>query len=334
MERGYRGKDISRLFGLSEGQVKSWHRSGLVPHLYMEDREPVFGFKELVCFKVLKDLTDKGITPRRIRNYLSQLKRILPESERPLTELKFTIEGGKLLVCKEGQTFDPRGQLHMDFSVKKPKAVVSIDLRRHPALAESERPLTELKFTIEGGKLLVCKEGQTFDPRGQFHMDFSMKKPKAVVSIDRRRHPALADSEYGGENDPEGAIREYTHFLEHDPGDADAMVNLGNIYYGVGDKGNARHWYLEALMADPEHVEGNYNLANLLDEQGEVETAVIFYLRSIGNDANFADAHFNVAICFHKLGKFDQAKRYFKSYLRFDSTSEWAKIALELLNSY
>ena len=277
MERGYRGKDISRLFGLSEGQVKSWHRSGLVPHLYMEDREPVFGFKDLVCFKVLKDLTDKGITPRRIRNYLSQLKRILPESE---------------------------------------------------------RPLTELKFTIEGGKLLVCKEGRTFDPRGQFHMDFSVKKPKAVVSIDRRRLPALADSEYEGENDPEGAIREYTHLLEHDPGDADAMVNLGNIYYGVGDKGNARHWYLEALMADPEHVEGNYNLANLLDEQGEVETAIIFYLRSIGNDATFADAHFNVAICFHKLGKFDQAKRYFKSYLRFDSTSEWAKIALELLSSY
>ena len=277
MEKGYRAKDISRLFGLNEGQIKSWHRSGLVPHIYMENEEPVFGFRELVCFKVMKDLMDKGITLRRMRNYLGQLKRILPESEMPLTELKFTIEEGKLLVCKEGQTFDPRGQLHMDFSVKK---------------------------------------------------------PRAVVSIDRRRHGILRPFEYGGKNDPERAILEYRHLLKLDPEDADAMVNLGNIYYGIGNTEKARHWYLEALIVDPEHVEGNYNVANLFDEHGEVKTAIIFYLRSIRNERTFADAYFNVAVCFHKLGKFDEAKRYLKSYLRFDSTSEWAKIALELLNSY
>jgi tetratricopeptide (TPR) repeat protein len=277
MEKGYRAKDISRLFGLSEGQIKSWHQGGLIPHLYIENGEPVFGFRELVCFKVIKDLTDKGITPRRMKNYLNQLKRILPESKRPLTELKFTIDGGKLLVCKEGQTFDPRGQLHMDFSVKKPRAVVSIDRRRHDIL----RPLVPEKS-----------------------------------------------------NDPEGAIDEYRHLLELDPRDADAMVNLGNVYYGIGKVEKARHWYLEALMMNPEHVEGNYNFANLLDEQGEVQTAILFYLRSIRNERTFADAHFNVAVCFHKLGKLDEARTYFKSYLRFDSTSEWAKIALELLNSY
>jgi len=277
MEKGYRAKDISRLFGLSEGQIKSWHRSGLVPHLYMENEEPVFGFRELVCFKVMKDLMDKGITPRRMRNYLNQLKRILPESERPLTELKFTIEGGKLLVCKEGQTFDPRGQLHMDFSVKK---------------------------------------------------------PRAVVSINRRRYGILRSLESEGKNDPERSILEYRLLLKLDPGDADAMVNLGNIYYGIGNTEKAHHWYLEALIVGPEHVEGNYNFANLLDEEGEVQTAILFYLRSIRNETTFADAHFNVAVCFHKLGRFDEAKRYFKSYLRFDSTSEWAKIALELLNSY
>ncbi len=277
MGKGYRAKDISRLFGLSEGQIKSWHRSGLVPHLYMENEEPVFGFRELVCFKVMKDLMDKGFTPRRMRNYLNQLKRILPESERPLTELKFTIEGGKLLVCKEGQTFDPRGQLHMDFSVKK---------------------------------------------------------PRAVVSINRRRYGILRSLESEGKNDPERSILEYRLLLKLDPRDADAMVNLGNIYYGIGNTEKAHHWYLEALIVEPEHVEGNYNFANLLDEQGEVQTAILFYLRSIRNETTFADAHFNVAVCFHKLGRFDEAKRYFKSYLRFDSTSEWAKIALELLNSY
>ncbi len=243
----------------------------------MENEEPVFGFKELVCFKVVKDLMDKGVTPRQMRNYLEQLKKILPESE---------------------------------------------------------RPLTELKFTIEGGKLLVCKEGQTFDSRGQFHMDFSVKKPRAVISINRWRHGMLRASGSDVTSDPEKAILEYRQLLELNPGDADAMVNLGNIYYGIGSMEKARHWYLEALMADPEHVEGNYNFANLLDEHGDVETAVVFYLRSIGNEATFADAHFNIAICFHKLGKFDEAERYFKSYLKFDSTSEWARIALELLKSY
>jgi len=277
MERGYRAKDISRLFGFSEGQIKSWHRSGLVPHVHMENGEPVFGFRELFCFKVMRDLMDKGITPRRMRNYLGQLKRFLPESERPLTELKFTIEGGKLLVCKEGQTFDPRGQLHMDFSIKK---------------------------------------------------------PKAVVSIDRRRRNFLKASQYEGDASPERAIAEYRHLLDREPENADFMVNLGNAYYGMGDTERARHWYLKALMVDPDHVEGNYNLANLMDEQGEVETAIVFYLKSIKRERTFADAHFNVAICFHKLGRLEEAKRYLTSYLRFDSTSEWAKIALELLSLY
>jgi len=277
MKTGYRAKDIARLFGLSEGRVKSWHRSGLVSHVYMENGEPVFGFRELVCFKVIKDLMDKGITPRRMRNFLGQLTRILPESQRPLTELKFTIEGGKLLVRKEGQTFDPRGQLHMDFSVKK---------------------------------------------------------PRAVVSINRRKNAIMSTSEHGGKNNSERAIFEFEHLLELEPENAHAMVNLGNIYYGIGDTEKARHWYFEALMVDPDHVEGNYNFANLLDEQGEVETAIVFYLKSIRNEATFADAHFNVAVCFHKLGKFDEAKRHLTSYLRFDSTSEWAKVALDLLNSY
>ena len=165
-------------------------------------------------------------------------------------------------------------------------------------------------------------------------MDFSVRKPRAVLSINRWRHGILRVSESDIRNDPEKAISEYRQLLELNPGDADAMVNLGNIYYGIGSTEKARHWYLEALMADPDHVEGNYNFANLLDEHGDVETAVVFYLRSIGNEATFADAHFNVAICFHKLGKFDEAKRYFKSYLKFDSTSEWAKIALELLKAY
>ncbi|MFB0508239.1 MAG: tetratricopeptide repeat protein [Thermodesulfobacteriota bacterium] len=275
MERGYRAKDISKLFGFSESQIKSWHRSGLVPHVYMEKEEPVFGFRELVCFKVMRDLMDKGITPRRMRNYLGQLKRILPESERPLTELKFTIEGGKLLVCKEGQTFDPRGQLHMDFSVKK---------------------------------------------------------PRAVVSIGRGKQSFLKASQYEGDTYPKMAIAEYRHLLDREPENADAMVNLGNTYYEMGDTEKARHWYLEALMVDPDHVEGNYNLANLMDERGEVETAIVFYLKSIKSETTFADAYFNVAVCFHRLGRLEEAKRYFTSYLTFDSTSEWAKIALELLN--
>jgi tetratricopeptide (TPR) repeat protein len=277
MEKGYRAKEISRLFGFTEGQIKSWHRSGLVPHVSMENKEPIFGFRELVCFKVMRDLMDKGITPRRMRKYLGQLKRILPESDRPLTELKFTIEGGKVLVCKEGQTFDPRGQLHMDFSVKK---------------------------------------------------------PRAVVSIDRRQENFSEASEYAGHTDPERPIAEYRHLLDREPENADVMVNLGNTYYGMGDTERARQWYLEALMVDPDHVEGNYNLANLMDERGEVEMAIVFYLKSINSEETFADAHFNAAICFHKLGRLEEAKRYFTSYLTFDSISEWAKKALELLNAY
>lgn len=276
-DRGYRAKDISRLFGLTESQIKAWHRSGLVPHVSMEEEEPIFGFRELICFKVMKDLMDKGITPRRMKNYLDQLKRILPESDRLLTELKFTIHGRKLLVRKNGQTFDSRGQLHLDFSVRKPRALVFIDLGKR-------------KF--------------------------------------------LRGSEYLSHTDPEGALEDYRSLLEHEPRNADAMVNLGNIYYGMGDTEGARHWYLEALMIEPDHVEGNYNYANLLDERGEIEPAIVFYLNSINSDTAFADAHFNVAICFHKLGKFEEAKRYFASYLKYDSTSEWAKIAMELLNSY
>lgn len=128
----YRREDVRRIADVSERQLRSWEKQGLV-----EPRES-FGFSDLLALKTLKKLRELNITPKQIQRAIASLKSRLEDIEYPLAQLRITAEGRKITVHVAGSMMEPvSGQLLLDFDAKEIET-----LRSFPAKAAAS-PATE-----------------------------------------------------------------------------------------------------------------------------------------------------------------------------------------------
>ena len=59
-----------------------------------------------MALRAAKQLIDAGVSVRRIRSSIGSLQRILPEVQRPLSELVLVATGDLVLVLHEGAAFE------------------------------------------------------------------------------------------------------------------------------------------------------------------------------------------------------------------------------------
>src|SRR5512134_3027858 len=140
--KSYSTRDVAKLLGLSEAQVRSQARVGyLAP-----DRGPRnayrFSFQDLVLLRAAKALRDARIAPRRIRRALRTLTRQLPAG-RSLSGMRISSEGDRIVVSDGGATWNPEsGQLLLDFHVAELAEQAAPVARRLARRArQSEEPL-------------------------------------------------------------------------------------------------------------------------------------------------------------------------------------------------
>src|SRR5215213_10945474 len=107
-------RDVARLLGLSETQVRSQARAGFLTPERGPRNGYRFSFQDLVLLRTARELAHARVPPRRIRTALCGLARQLP-SGRSLTEMRILAEGGGVVVHDAGSTWNPEsGQLHID----------------------------------------------------------------------------------------------------------------------------------------------------------------------------------------------------------------------------
>jgi DNA-binding transcriptional MerR regulator len=98
----FNSKTVSRIVGVSLRQIQYWDEQGFVrPSVKLADgrgSKRLYSFSDLVQLKVVKDLTDHGLSLRKIHRCLSHLKRTFPEAAGPLQSLKYVTDGSKLFV--------------------------------------------------------------------------------------------------------------------------------------------------------------------------------------------------------------------------------------------
>ena len=104
--KSYTTRDVARLLGLSEAQVRSHARVGyLAP-----DRGPRnayrFSFQDLVLLRTAKALGEARIAPRRIRRALRALTRELPAG-RSLSGVRHLVEGDRVVVRDGRDAWQP-----------------------------------------------------------------------------------------------------------------------------------------------------------------------------------------------------------------------------------
>lgn len=189
--------------------------------------------------------------------------------------------------------------------------------------------LSNLRLVPASADAILVEQlkGRT-DKTGQFVLPVS-----EIAGYSEDNPDALFEKAQAAEEaaDVETAQRLYRRVMRADPDDPAAPFNLGNLLRASGKKVEAEAAYRAAVKVDPRFAEAWYNLADLLEEQGRAEMAIDCLLRALKADPDYADAIFNVARLLHLHGKLLDAAVYWRRYLAFDDTSEWAARAKRAL---
>jgi len=284
-ERVYGVRELTRVLALTPRRVAQLKRLDLL-------RETSYSFRDLAALRVAAALLDAGASVRQIREALTALRRQDPALEHPLTEVRFLVEGHRLLAQSGRVRFDPRsGQMVLDLDVAGLRSATDAALRTGLV-----RPLAP--------------------PQEQADTWFE----RAAECDD---DPARWDE----------AIQAYRRVVLLDPTYAAAWNNLGLLLHRVGHYAEARTAYEAALKHDPLCCESAYNLGSLDEDEGRPDDAISHYRRALQLSPDYADAHFNLAAVLARAGRPVEAGAHWQRYLALDAESPWARIARAHLES-
>jgi tetratricopeptide (TPR) repeat protein len=286
-ERLYGYREIVRILTLTP------KRSAQLKRLELLRGDSGYTFRDLLALRAASSLLDAGASVRQIREALVALRQQHPTLTSPLSEVRFVVDGQRLLAESDRVRFDPRtGQTVLGLDAggleKEAQATLAMGL---------VRPLSPPAEQAE----------VWFDRAGEWEAD-----------------PAQWDD----------AIEAYRRVVAMDKTYAAAWNNLGLLLHRRGQYEEARRSYMTALEEDPGCCEAAYNLGSLHEDLSDVEGAIQQYRHALELSPDYADAHFNLAAALARAGRPDDAARHWQRYLDLDSASPWARIArahLELI---
>ncbi len=284
-------QDLCRILRLSERQLVAWQRQGLVPDTL------AYSFSDLIALKTIQKLRENRIPLKRIQRSLEALRRKLGEVEHPLTELKISSDGRRILVGYAGATMEPlTGQYLFNFETSRLHASV-----------RAFKPAVAGAAGAPSFKDLAYRKQEAEE---WFHRGLRLEENPETV---------------------EQALEAYRKAIELNPEAAGAYINLGTIYYNLHRLSDAENCYRAAIQIDPHYALAYFNLGNVYDERGDLAQARGYYEQALGIHADYADAHYNLALVYEKMGERGKAAQHWRRYLKLDPASPWAAYARQQL---
>jgi tetratricopeptide (TPR) repeat protein len=266
-------REVVRLLALTPRRAVQLRRLGL---LHPPERPDRYAFRDLVALRVARTLLPQGVTVRQIRRALAALRRLAPESEAPLAELRVTVRDGEVFIERESRLLEPSGQIVMEFSEK--------------GLAEDARD-TVLRGLVRPLARPGGEAERWFDLASELDGD-PAQWAQAVDAY--QRVTTLAPDHGAAWNNLgllqhrmgryEDARRHYEVALVADPTLAEAAYNLGSLHDDLGDPAQATIWYRRALEIRPDYADAHFNLAAAFERAGDAPGARRHWLRYLELD--------------------------------------------------
>jgi tetratricopeptide (TPR) repeat protein len=259
---GYSTRDAAHLAGLTESAVRSCARAGLLSE--GAGALPArLSFQDLAVLKSIKELAVGGVSLRRIRRELVELRR---RSGAGLSSLHLSAIGRHVVVREGACTWQAdTGQMLFDFG----GAQAAGEIAAMPVRREAPAPEPVLGLTAD----------QWFE-RGT-----ELEEEDAAAAIEAYRHalhlrPDCTETliNLGRLHAEGGAVQQaaefFTRAIELDPRDATAVYNLGVVAQDMDRDDEAIRLYQRALELDPTLAEAHYNLATIFDRTGDPRAAI------------------------------------------------------------
>jgi len=140
----YRTKEVVQILSISRRQLQYWAQTDLViPSVKTRGGHHRYTFEDLVALKATKRLIDAGVSVQRIRTSIQALRKILPNVERPLSDLVLVATGEVVLVFLENTAFEAVTGQEWIFEVAHFKREVEAwkkTTRSQPRRARATRP--------------------------------------------------------------------------------------------------------------------------------------------------------------------------------------------------
>jgi len=300
----YSLQHAARILRVNPSRLRYWKRTELIApdgassaEVPVEPRQGSLDFKGLVGVRSILALIEAGVSLRRIRRSLEDVRDRYPDLDDPVAAIRLWAEGSdRLVIQPDGLLEEPGGQMMFDLDVPAPRP-----------------PDEDAVASIVGA---VGPQAEPDDAR----------LARTVIEWFERGCRLDAESATYQE-----AIDAYETALSLDDNFADAHCNLGAVHYNRGDREGARQCFRRCLQLDPEHVEGHFNLANLLEEDGADEMALHHYVAALRADPMYPDLHINLALLHEKLGHAAKALEHWRRYLQLDSDGPWSDVARQRL---
>jgi len=170
--------------------------------------------------------------------------------------------------------------------------------------------------------------------------------PFPIAASQQVRNDADSWFAYGYQKEDAGHPREaamaYRHAIELVPSHEASWLNLGIIFHERKKLRAVELCYEKARCANPNWILPHYNLGCLYDDLADREPdpaksrafrrkAFDAYTHALEIDPGYADAHYNLALHLTYQGSL-AAYPHWKTYLRSDPSSRWARRARAFLN--
>ena len=253
----YSRADIRRQFGVSERQLRSWEREGLIPSVETYD------YSDLIAIKTLVKLSQSRIPPRQIGRAMASLRQKLEGVKRPLAELRIVSNGRKIAVHVAGQKMEAMtGQILFDFDASEVGGVTSLPERK-PSVAR----LRESESWFQKG-LELEETGAPVEQAVEAYQKVLELNPEAAGALVN-----LGTIFYRQRKFPE-AEQYYMQAIAADPEYPLAQFNLGNLCDEQGRTVEALDHYRRALALNPNYADAHFNLALLCERTGDSLKAV------------------------------------------------------------
>jgi arylsulfatase A-like enzyme/Flp pilus assembly protein TadD len=126
---------------------------------------------------------------------------------------------------------------------------------------------------------------------------------------------ALASALFQMKRD-DAAAAEYKRVLAARPDDARALAGLALVALRQGRSNDARTYLEESKRADPSNPDVLRNLGVLYDEAGRTREAIACYLAALDLAPNALDLRFFLGRAYARLGRRDEARTQFETYLK------------------
>jgi tetratricopeptide (TPR) repeat protein len=259
MGSGFASREVSKMLGLSTGQLRGFVRSGCVEPARGPHGELRFSFRDLVLLRTAKGLTASAIPARRVKRALAQLRRKLPEG-RPLSGLHVAVEGKDLVVTDGARRWRPAsGQLLFDFEVRELVDQVAPLMRRAEVGGRGAEDWYAWGCELEGHSraqaMAAYRKALELDPlHGEAHLNLG-----CLLLDDGKAALAAA---------------EFREALACQPRNATASFNLGVALQDLGRGAEAIVAYEQALAVDPGLADAHYNLSRLHEQAGHRAVAL------------------------------------------------------------